>query len=84
MAEDQFEQSRSGVNLAPFAGIAFLWFIGVLRDRLGGAALLPRDSFFRAMPPKNRVAEALEIINSVNLDKFLNRLKTLTPVNTRS
>src|SRR3974377_242080 len=23
------------INLIPFAGIAFLWFIGVLRDRLG-------------------------------------------------
>jgi hypothetical protein len=23
------------LNLAPFAGIAFLWFIGVVRDRLG-------------------------------------------------
>src|SRR6476619_1122832 len=23
------------LNLMPFAGIAFLWFIGVLRDRLG-------------------------------------------------
>jgi hypothetical protein len=23
------------LNLIPFAGIAFLWFIGVLRDRLG-------------------------------------------------
>ena len=23
------------LNLVPFAGIAFLWFIGVLRDRLG-------------------------------------------------
>jgi hypothetical protein len=30
-------------------------------------------------PPKNRVAEALEIINFVNLNKILNRLKTLTP-----
>ena len=30
------------LNLMPFAGIAFLWFIGVLRDRLG-----PReDKFF--------------------------------------
>jgi hypothetical protein len=32
--------SRSGavalaMNLVPIAGIAFLWFIGVLRDRLG-------------------------------------------------
>src|SRR6516165_7175797 len=24
-----------GLNLVPFVGIAFLWFIGVLRDRLG-------------------------------------------------
>jgi hypothetical protein len=23
------------LNLVPFAGLAFLWFIGVLRDRLG-------------------------------------------------
>jgi hypothetical protein len=23
-----------GLNLIPFAGVAFLWFIGVLRDRL--------------------------------------------------
>jgi MFS family permease len=32
-------RSRAGVaialNLVPFAGIAFLWFIGVLRDRIG-------------------------------------------------
>lgn len=25
------------LNLVPFAGIAFLWFIGVIRDHLGGA-----------------------------------------------
>jgi hypothetical protein len=25
------------INLMPFAGVAFLWFIGVLRDRLGNA-----------------------------------------------
>jgi hypothetical protein len=30
------------LNLMPFAGIAFLWFIGVLRDRLGGE----EDRFF--------------------------------------
>jgi hypothetical protein len=23
------------LNLVPFAGIAFLWFIGVIRDRIG-------------------------------------------------
>jgi hypothetical protein len=26
---------RWGLNLVPFAGIAFLWFIGVVRDQLG-------------------------------------------------
>ena len=30
------------VNLVPFAGIAFLWFLGVLRDRLGAE----EDQFF--------------------------------------
>jgi len=30
------------INLVPFAGIAFLWFIGVLRDRLGAS----EDKFF--------------------------------------
>jgi hypothetical protein len=31
-----------GLNLVPFAGIAFLWFIGVLRDRIGNR----EDQFF--------------------------------------
>jgi hypothetical protein len=30
------------LNLVPFAGIAFLWFIGVLRDRIGAR----EDRFF--------------------------------------
>jgi hypothetical protein len=30
------------INLIPFAGIAFLWFLGVLRDRLGAT----EDRFF--------------------------------------
>ena len=30
------------LNLVPFAGIAFLWFVGVLRDRIGGR----EDRFF--------------------------------------
>jgi hypothetical protein len=30
------------LNLVPFAGIAFLWFVGVLRDRIG----LQEDRFF--------------------------------------
>lgn len=31
-----------GLNLAPFAGVAFLWFMGVLRNRLGAL----EDQFF--------------------------------------
>ena len=30
------------LNLVPYAGIAFLWFIGVIRDRLGAQ----EDRFF--------------------------------------
>src|SRR6266403_1496422 len=30
------------MNLVPFAGVAFLWFVGVLRDRLGAR----EDQFF--------------------------------------
>jgi hypothetical protein len=33
---------RLALNLLPFAGIAFLWFIGVLRDRMG----VHEDRFF--------------------------------------
>src|SRR5215471_3694353 len=33
---------RFALNLIPFAGIAFLWFVGVLRDRLG----VLEDRFF--------------------------------------
>jgi hypothetical protein len=33
---------RLALNLLPFAGIAFLWFIGVMRDRMGAQ----EDRFF--------------------------------------
>jgi hypothetical protein len=33
--ETHFTWVSLGLNLVPFAGIAFLWFIGVIRDRLG-------------------------------------------------
>lgn len=41
---DPFRRSavRFAIQLAPFAGIAFLWFIGVLRNRLGDL----EDQFF--------------------------------------
>ncbi len=36
------ERISLALNLIPFAGIAFMWFLGVLRDRLGGR----EDKFF--------------------------------------
>ena len=33
--EDRRTMIRVGLHLIPFAGIAFLWFIGVVRDQLG-------------------------------------------------
>ncbi len=41
LAED-WRPAALGLNLVPFAGVAFLWFIGVLRDRLG----TQEDRFF--------------------------------------
>jgi hypothetical protein len=35
-------QVALALNMAPFAGIAFLWFIGVIRDRIGNL----EDRFF--------------------------------------
>jgi hypothetical protein len=35
----------AGLNLVPFAGIAFLWFIGVIRDRIGAH----EDRFFASV-----------------------------------
>jgi hypothetical protein len=36
------ERVLLALNLVPFAGIAFMWFLGVLRDRLGAK----KDKFF--------------------------------------
>ena len=40
------------LNLVPYAGIAFLWFIGVIRDRLGDSG----RPFFRNRVPGQRTA----------------------------
>jgi hypothetical protein len=39
---DNWSKVNLALNLLPFAGISFLWFIGVVRDRLGQA----EDRFF--------------------------------------
>jgi hypothetical protein len=66
------------LNLIPFAGIAFLWFIGVLRDRLGacedrffatvffGSGLLFLAMLFTA----SAVADAMVILHGAANDKL--------------
>ena len=39
---EDWRRAALALNLIPFAGVAFLWFIGVLRDRLGAK----EDRFF--------------------------------------
>jgi hypothetical protein len=34
LLENQVEMISLGLSFLPFAGIAFLWFLGVIRDRL--------------------------------------------------
>jgi hypothetical protein len=43
--EDQYRNINFALGLVPFAGIAFLWFMGVLRDRLGHL----EDQFFSTL-----------------------------------
>jgi hypothetical protein len=43
-----------GLNLIPFAGIAFLWFIGVIRDRIGRH----EDRFFATLSGRPRRGSA--------------------------
>jgi hypothetical protein len=43
--EQSATQLRAAVILMPFAGIAFLWFVGVVRDRLGEL----EDRFFASV-----------------------------------
>ena len=43
--ENQTELLTFGLSLLPFAGIAFLWFLGVLRDRMGYL----EDQFFSTL-----------------------------------
>ena len=77
-------QVRIAVQLAPFAGIAFLWFIGVFRNRLGkledqffatvflGSGLLFVASLFAAAAFSGALVESVASgrINSSNSDVF--------------
>jgi hypothetical protein len=68
------------LNLIPFAGVAFLWFIGVLRDRLGqqedrffatvffGSALLFLTMLFAAAA----MAGAVMLLASSEPDRLIN------------
>jgi hypothetical protein len=45
LSEDQAKTITLGLSLLPFAGIDFLWFLGVMRDRLGAL----EDQFFSTL-----------------------------------
>lgn len=45
LLESQAETIALGLSFLPFAGIAFLWFLGVIRDRLGQL----EDQFFSTL-----------------------------------
>lgn len=45
LLEDQIDNITLGLSFLPFAGIAFLWFLGVIRDRLGHL----EDQFFSTL-----------------------------------
>ena len=72
---------RNSLNLVPFAGIAFLWFIGVIRDQLGdvedrlfstvflGSGLLFLAMLFMGTVTSTSLMEML-VSSNVNLDLF--------------
>ena len=45
MLEDQVNSITLGLSFLPFAGIAFLWFMGVIRERMGAL----EDQFFSTL-----------------------------------
>lgn len=44
-SEDQLRSVSLGLSFLPFAGIAFLWFMGVIRERMGAM----EDQFFSTL-----------------------------------
>lgn len=45
MLEDQMNSITLGLSFLPFAGIAFLWFMGVIRERMGAM----EDQFYSTL-----------------------------------
>ena len=45
LSEDQLRLVTFGLSFLPFAGIAFLWFMGVIRERMGAM----EDQFFSTL-----------------------------------
>jgi len=72
---------RLALNLVPFAGVAFLWFIGVVRNRLGpledqffatvflGGGLLFVGSLFASAAAAGALLETAPAINIQQADK---------------
>ena len=55
------------LNLVPFAGIAFLWFIGVVRDRLGA---YEDRRFFHCIPRQRAAVSGHAVFFCCNFGRF--------------
>ena len=74
---------RLALNLVPFAGVAFLWFMGVLRDRLGaledqffatvflGGGLLFAGSLFASAAAAGALLETAPAVNIQHADSHV-------------
>ena len=74
------EQIRLGLHLVPFAGIAFLWFIGVVRDQIGAVEDRLFSSVFLGSGLLFLAMMFLGAVNTATLITLLNRPQADTEI----
>ena len=74
------EQIRLGLHLVPFAGIAFLWFIGVVRDQIGAVEDRLFSSVFLGSGPLFVAMMFVGAVNTSSLITLLDRPRANTEI----
>ena len=74
------EQIRLGLHLVPFAGIAFLWFIGVVRDQIGAVEDRLFSSVFLGSGLLFVAMMFVGAVNTATLITLLDRPRTDTEI----
>ena len=74
------EQIRLGLHLVPFAGIAFLWFIGVVRDQIGAVEDRLFSSVFLGSGLLFVAMMFVGAVNTATLITLLNRPQAETEI----